>query len=151
MASFLRDRRGAVTIQVVLLLPVLIVIIMGAYEVWKVLYVQQTMNDAAYQGVRLLAMQPGYSDANVQAENLVRRYVSQNSVVDIPPASPALEVHVIVPYPPQTGQTVSIEVLMDWTVGEEWGVHAWAPFLGLQRRLRAYAEGEVLGGQQVLN
>ncbi len=32
-----------------LLLPILIIIIIGAYEVWKILYVRQTLNDAAYQ------------------------------------------------------------------------------------------------------
>ena len=56
MAAFLKDRRGAVAIQVVLLLPILIIIIIGAYEVWKILYVRQTLNDAAYQAVRLLVL-----------------------------------------------------------------------------------------------
>ena len=39
MVGFLRDKKGAVTIQFLLLLPILLIVVVGGYEVWKILYV----------------------------------------------------------------------------------------------------------------
>ncbi len=149
MAAFLRDRRGAVAIQVVLLLPILIIIIIGAYEVWKVLYVRQTLNDAVYQAVRLIVLQPydknTFSSTSVQAENLVRRYVDTNRFMD--PAD--LTVTVTVPVWPVCGEEVVVDATLQWVIGEDWGRHQWIPFLGRPQQMRVRATGQIMGGQRV--
>mgnify|MGYP005841702921 CR=1 FL=1 len=78
--------RGAISIQVALFLPILVIILIGGIEVWKVLYLQEVLNDAAYQGVRLFAMQPDHispdgSPIPLQVEALVKRYVASNPFI----------------------------------------------------------------------
>lgn len=149
MAAFLKDRRGAVAIQVVLLLPILIVIVIGAYEVWKVLYVRQVLNDAAYQAARLVVLQPydknTFTSNNIKAENLIRRYVATNRFID--PA--ALTINVTMPPLPVCGQEVVVDATLDWVIGEDWGRHAWIPFLGRPQRMTVRATGQIIGGQRV--
>ena len=84
MARLVKSRRGAVTVQVALFLPILIVILVGAFEFWKVQYLQQVLNDAAYQGVRLLVSQANapevegmpVRDMRAETEMMIRRYVA---------------------------------------------------------------------------
>lgn len=129
--------RGAISIQVALFLPILVIILIGGIEVWKVLYLQEVLNDAAYQGVRLFAMQPDHispdgSPIPLQVEALVKRYVASNPFITTfyPPQEleNALWVRLDPPYPvnspqfwtPQCGQTVAVEVRLTWYVGKGW-------------------------------
>ncbi len=150
MAAFLKDRRGAVAIQVVLLLPILIIIIIGAYEVWKILYVRQTLNDAAYQAVRLLVLQPyewdTFTSTNVQAENLVRRYVDSNRFIDPADLTVNVTMDSVLPV---CGKEIRVDITLDWVIGENWGRHQWIPFLGRSYQMTVRAAGPIMGGQRV--
>lgn len=160
--ALLRDRRGTVAIQVALILPILIIIVLGAFEVWKILYVKQTLNDAVYQGVRLLAMRPMHPGIAREAEALVRRsaslnpFIGEEAFVTMPPM---FEVLVRTgggrcfsgdPYEPMKPGSVSITVTYRWTMGK--GLRGWAfpedSFLGFMRlpdlKLSVSAGGPVL-------
>ena len=139
MVVFVRDKRGAATIQVVLLLPVLALLLLGAYEVWKVLHVQQTLNDAAYQGVRMLALRPNADGIGGETEDLVYRYVSVNPLIN----EDLVTVNVNNDYV-MCGDVVSVEVLLYWTAGHGSGYPDWAGFLRLRGNLRGYASGQVI-------
>ena len=113
------------------------------------------MNDAAYQGVRLLAMQPHCKYENIpdQVDRLVRRYVARNPFVDPslrdnPDDETLLIVDVKHDYPPECGSEVSVKVQLKWIVGREMGLHRWVPFLGREGLLEAYAEGWVICERQ---
>lgn len=145
MVAFLRDRRGAVAIQVALFLPILVVIVIGAFEVWKILYVRQTLNDAAYQGIRLLCMQPNHQDIAIQTEALIRRSAERNPFIrDLAQDSELFRVQMQVD--PRCGHEVDIDLALTWTIGREWrgATSAWMPFLGRIGRLRTSAVGWVL-------
>jgi Flp pilus assembly pilin Flp len=164
MAPFVRDERGAIAIQFALILPIFIVILIGAFELWKVLYVQQVLNDAAYQGVKLMVMQgradydkPGQpedgSAVEDGAQQMIRRYMSRCPFVD-----PALRndpnsdvLSVSVQYSPsdypRCGNMAAVNVTLRWTVGREWAGRpsgGWLDFIGLSGDLTGYATGIVL-------
>ena len=154
MARLLRDERGAVAVQTALFLPILIIIVIGSFELWKVAYVQQVLNDAAYQGVRLMVMQANSQEIDVpwRTERLIRRYVSTCPFVDPalkanPENEELLDVSIQY-YPPRCGETVSIEVIVPWVVGREWRARPnssdWLSFLGARGRLIGRAEGAML-------
>ncbi|MBC7236406.1 MAG: pilus assembly protein [Chloroflexi bacterium] len=155
----MKSERGAVAIQIALMLPVLIIILLGGYELLKVLYLQQVLNDAAYQGARLVSMQPL---ANVEvdgqelevvelAEKMIRRYVSRAAFVSPelradPDDRRHLQVYILTSGG-YCGERVEVIVAMPWIVGREWGLGVageWLPFLGRGGSLMGKAVGWVL-------
>jgi hypothetical protein len=164
MVGFVEDKQGAVAIQVALFIPILVILLLGAYELWKVLYVQQVLNDAAYQGVRMVAMQPmgvarqgDRSSPRVpeMAERMIRRYVAQTPFIDPtlqqnPDDEQLLQVAIMY-QPPQCGNPVDVYVQLAWTVGREWGTDTaseWLPFLGWTWTLTGEAHGWILCERQ---
>jgi len=146
VVRLVRDRlrnseRGAISIQVALFLPILVIVLIGGVEVWKVLYVQQVLNDAAYQGARLLAMQPNHvpDDTSLppipdQVLALVHRYVAANPFVASFYAGEAggLDAALMVRFEPgyspgrfdlwapMCGERVTVIVQLPWYVGRGW-------------------------------
>jgi len=154
MVALLEEKRGAITVQVALFLPILILIVLGGFEVWKVLYMQQLLNDAAYQGVRVLALQPKKEDTPLQVEAMVRRYIAEAPFVD-----PALKanpdnrdlLHVTVNVGNfRCGDPISLEIALYWKVGQEWlgNPSGWLSFLKMRGWLKARAEGVILCERQ---
>ena len=157
MVGSVRDERGAVAVQFAILLPVLLITVIGAFEVWKILHMQQVLNDAAYQGVRLLCMQPDHRDAEgdrdmpQRVEKLVRRYVSTANFVDPalrdnPENGSLLQVG-ITDTSLECGAPVSVRVRLHWTVGQDWAgtpSASWFPFERQRRWLIGEATGSVL-------
>ncbi len=56
--SFFRDRWGAVAAQTFLLLPILILVVLGGYEILKAMSVKHALHEGTYQAVRYLALNP---------------------------------------------------------------------------------------------
>jgi Flp pilus assembly pilin Flp len=163
MARFVKDRRGAVAVQVALLLPILIIILMVAFEVWKVLSLQQVLNDAAYQGVRLMVMQanaageePRQTNIPWQTERLIRRYVSRAAFVSPglrsnPEDTGLLQVQMDY-WPARCGNEITIEVQLYYVVGSQWRrppSDGWLPFIGRAGRLTGRASGTVLCEREI--
>jgi len=166
VGSLLKDKRGTIAIQMALILPILIIIVLGTFEVWKILYVKQTLNDAVYQGVRVLAMRPNHPGIAQEAEALVRRSASLNSFVGdeaLTTTPPLFDVLVNDgggkcfsgnPEKPTEAGNVSITVTYRWTLGK--GLTGWAfpenSFLGFMKlpdlKLSVSAGGPVLCERQ---
>jgi hypothetical protein len=53
-----RDERGAVLVQTLLILPILILAVFGGYTVWKVASVKQSLHSGTYQATRYLCLNP---------------------------------------------------------------------------------------------
>lgn len=148
----LEPERGAVALQMAMILPILIIVAIGLFEVWRVLYLQQMLNDAAYQGVRLLATQPNREEIPEEVDKLVRRYVARSPFVDPAlrdnPDSGRLLYVGTEWYPPRCGSPVIVTVQMNWRVGQGWAGtssdSSWLPFLGLAGTLTGRADGRVL-------
>jgi Flp pilus assembly protein TadG len=147
MVGLVDGKRGAVTVQFALFLPILVIILIGAFEIWKILYVKDTLNDAAYQGVRLLCMQPNREAIEVQTEALLRRSVAVNSLVGNRAYDPQI-LEVDLDYRGYCGEEIYVTLKLNWTVGasEGWGRPSggWLTFLGRSGRLTSQATGWVL-------
>ena len=56
--SWVRDRKGAVLVQALLILPILILAVFGGYTVWKVASVKHSLHSGTYQATRYLCLNP---------------------------------------------------------------------------------------------
>ena len=152
MVGSVTKERGAIAVQMALILPIMVILMIGAFEVWKVVYMQQVLNDAAYEGVRLLAMQPDHPGVPLRSAQLVRRYVARAPFVppEVREAPQALLIYITPAHdvPPFCGDPVAVDVEMDWFVGR--GVvspgsrSVWMSFLGRMAVIRGHAEGVVI-------
>jgi Flp pilus assembly protein TadG len=82
MATLVKDKRGSTLLQFILLLPVFLVVVLGAVEAWKILSVKQSLHAGTYQATRYLTLynEPG-SDAETNAFNLIRVALLNNGLV----------------------------------------------------------------------
>lgn len=56
--SWVRDRKGTVVVQALLILPILILVVFGGYTVWKVTSVKHSLHSGTYQATRYLCLNP---------------------------------------------------------------------------------------------
>jgi Flp pilus assembly protein TadG len=78
------DEWGAVLVQTLLILPVLILIVFGGYTVWKIASVKHSLHSGTYQATRYLCLNPVDSRqpeiwADV-VEEIVAREVGNNGL-----------------------------------------------------------------------
>jgi Flp pilus assembly protein TadG len=59
-------RRGAALVEFVVCLPIFVLLVMATIEACEMIYLQQSLNIAAYEGTRV-ALVPGSESSNVQA------------------------------------------------------------------------------------
>jgi hypothetical protein len=87
------DERGAVLIQTLLILLILIPAVLGGYTIWKVGFVRQSLRSGTYQATRYLCLNPvDRSGRSTQAEwedtweevvvEIVRREVENNGLAE---------------------------------------------------------------------
>jgi len=58
-----RDERGDAIIQFVLVLPIFIILVFGSYEIWKLVHIKQTLEDATIEAARYLSVEGHYLDS----------------------------------------------------------------------------------------
>lgn len=131
MVDEMKKERGAVTIQVALFLPILFIVLLGTFEVWKILYVRQTLNDAAAQGARLISLQSNVYGIPAQADAMMRRAVAQNGLVGERALDPA-RLGVTINTTKHCDDPVTITLALEWTAGAEFGrpANGALPFIG---------------------
>ena len=56
--SWVRDRKGAVLVQALLILPILILAVFGGYTVWRVASIKHSLHSGTYQATRYLCLNP---------------------------------------------------------------------------------------------
>ena len=81
-----RRRRGAVTVEMAMTLPVLLLILFGAYEFAKAHFLMHTVQAASYEGARTGMVLGGTADeAIAAAETVVRAAGARNVTVTVEP------------------------------------------------------------------
>ena len=56
---FLHDKQGASLVTYVLILPIFLLLVLGAYEVWRLIAVKHSLYLGTYRAARYLAQNPG--------------------------------------------------------------------------------------------
>lgn len=138
-----RDARGAVLVQTLLILPILVLAVFGGYTVWKVAFVKQSLHSGTYQATRYLCLNP--VDRPVSGlweeawekvvEEMVALEVGNNGLADgasEPVATVTLQGNRL-----ECGLIFTVETQMDLPIG--------VPFLDLSMTLtlRDWHEGRV--------
>jgi hypothetical protein len=59
---FLDDKQGVTLVTYVLVLPLFLLLVLGAYEVWRLLAVKESLYLGTYRAARYLAQNPGDVD-----------------------------------------------------------------------------------------
>ena len=136
-----RDERGAVLIQTLLILPILILAVFGGYTVWKVAYVRHSLRSGTYQATRYLCLNPVDppvpGDWKEVVEEFVEREVENNGLADGASQSVSATVTFFPPGAALCGLNFTVETEMDFQIG--------IPFLDLSMTLtlRDRREGQV--------
>ncbi|MFQ5342161.1 MAG: TadE/TadG family type IV pilus assembly protein [Anaerolineae bacterium] len=60
LRSLRRDDRGDAIVEFVLVLPIFILMLFGSYEVWKLVHLKQSLEDATIQAARYLSVEGLY-------------------------------------------------------------------------------------------
>jgi hypothetical protein len=56
--GWILDQKGAVLVQALLIVPIMILIVFGGYTVWKVASVKHSLHSGTYQATRYLCLNP---------------------------------------------------------------------------------------------
>jgi len=79
---FVRDKRGATVVTYALLLPILILLILGTFEVWKVISIKQSLNAGTYKAARYLsANNDRWQDDREKARGIIWRELENNGLL----------------------------------------------------------------------
>jgi Flp pilus assembly protein TadG len=85
-----RSRRAVATVELALLLPFLLVVLLGLWEVGRLIQVQQTLNNAAREGARVAAQGltikdsstelVGATTGNVNVQDTIKNYLREAGI-----------------------------------------------------------------------
>lgn len=76
-----KDERGAILVQTVLILPILILIVVGGFEVWKVMSVKESLTSGTSEAARYLSFNHGVGDKSWAEQRIIRKELSNNDLV----------------------------------------------------------------------
>ena len=77
-----RDERGATVVTYALLLPILILLILGTFEVWKVISIKQSLNAGTYKAARYLSANNDRWQADRErAKEIIWRELENNGLL----------------------------------------------------------------------
>ncbi|MBM3134058.1 MAG: hypothetical protein FJZ89_01975 [Chloroflexi bacterium] len=82
--NWLRDQRGAVDlIQFALILPIMILIIFGSYEIWRLVSVKQSLYAGTYQAARYVSLNYLIDGPAVQAvaDEIIVKELTNNALL----------------------------------------------------------------------
>ncbi|MGD8245620.1 MAG: TadE/TadG family type IV pilus assembly protein [Anaerolineae bacterium] len=82
MIELLRDRRGASAVTYVLILPLFILIVFGALQVWRIIAIKQSLHVGTYQTVRCLSMYDSRQTTRAGCETLLLATLANNGLID---------------------------------------------------------------------
>jgi hypothetical protein len=82
MMELLRDRRGASTVTYAVILPLFILIVFGALQVWRIISIKQSLHVGTYQTVRCISMYDSRDTTLAGCESLLRATVANNGLID---------------------------------------------------------------------
>lgn len=77
-----RDKRGATVVTYALLLPIFVLLILGTFEVWKIISIKQSLNAGAYKAARYLsANNDRWPEDRERARGIVWRELETNGLL----------------------------------------------------------------------
>ena len=79
MVALVRDKRGSILIQTVIILPILVLVVFGGSEVWKVMSVKQSLTSGTSEAARYLSFNPDRKD---EAEGIIYKELLNNDLID---------------------------------------------------------------------
>lgn len=82
MRKLLKDNRGASTLTYMLLLPVFILIIFGAVQMWRIISVKQSLHLGTYRTIRCLSMYDARQTTRAGCETLLTTTLANNGLID---------------------------------------------------------------------
>ncbi|MFY8199332.1 MAG: TadE/TadG family type IV pilus assembly protein [Pirellula staleyi] len=82
-----RNKRGAAVVEFAIVLPVFVLILMGSIETCSMIFLQQTLEMAAYEGARV-AIEPKTTFLNVEsaAKQILKPRRIRNSSISVIPS-----------------------------------------------------------------
>ncbi len=80
MVALVRDKRGSILIQTVFILPILVLVVFGGFEVWKVMLVKQSLTSGTSEAARYLSFNPDRKDE--AEENIIYEELLNNDLID---------------------------------------------------------------------
>ena len=84
MVALVKDKRGSILIQTVVILPILILVVFGSFEVWKVMSVKQSLTSGTSEAARYLSFNHRGGDKDLAEEEIIRQELSNNDLIDNP-------------------------------------------------------------------
>jgi hypothetical protein len=81
----LKDKRGAILVQTVVILPILVLVVFGGFEVWKVMSVKQSLTSGTAEAARYLSFNPDGKDE--AEEDIIYEELLNNDLVGDTPFS----------------------------------------------------------------
>jgi hypothetical protein len=78
MVALVRDKRGAILVQTVVILPILILVVFGGFEVWKVMSVKGALTSGTSEAARYLSFN---HEGKNEAERIIRKELSNNDLI----------------------------------------------------------------------
>jgi len=82
MVALVKDKRGAILVQTVLILPILVLVVIGGFEVWKVMSVKQSLTSGTSEAARYLSFNHRGGDKDLAEEEIIRQELSNNDLID---------------------------------------------------------------------
>ncbi len=82
MSKLPRDERGASTVTYVLLLPIFILLIFGALQMWRIISIKQSLHVGTYQTVRCISMHDPRETTLAGCESLLHTTLASNGLID---------------------------------------------------------------------
>jgi len=82
MVALVKDKRGAILVQTMVILPIFILIVFGGFEVWKVMSVKQSLTSGTSEAARYLSFnhRRGSDDRNI-AEGIIYKELRNNDLI----------------------------------------------------------------------
>jgi hypothetical protein len=80
MVALVRDKRGTILVQTVVILPLLVLVVFGGFEVWKVMSVKQSLTSGTSEAARYLSFNP--DGKNEAEENIIYEELLNNDLID---------------------------------------------------------------------
>ena len=79
----MRNQKGQALVETALIIPLLLLLVMGLFEFGRVMYIKNTLNNAARAGVRVAVVTPKFIDANIDSNWLACPQVTPQSLAGV--------------------------------------------------------------------
>jgi hypothetical protein len=81
MVALVKDKRGAILVQTMVILPIFILIVFGGFEVWKVMSVKQSLTSGTSEAARYLSFNHRDVGDRDTAEGIIYKELSNNDLI----------------------------------------------------------------------